>query len=95
MTQKEHIAPAPEGHLENALIEEFLQSRDLDWPSLRALSDGEMKQVLTDASAYASARLAEVESRAHFVHAIYGNRDLQAALEVDDHVSDHGLDGHR
>ena len=61
----------PEGQLENALIDEFLRSRGLDAQGLRTLSGDEMKRVMTEASAYASARLAEVESRAHFVHEIH------------------------
>jgi hypothetical protein len=74
---KEQSAPAledPEGHLENALIDEFLRSRDLDSQALRTLSHDDMKRVMTEASAYASARLAEIESRAHFVHEIHGKQ---------------------
>ena len=61
----------PEGTLERALIEEYFRMRGLDAQALRALPDAELKRVLTDASVYAATKLAEVESRAHFVHEIH------------------------
>ena len=60
----------PEGQLENALIDEFLRSRGLDAQALRTLSGDDAKRVMTEATAYASAKLAEIESRAHFIHEI-------------------------
>ena len=74
MTAKEPDVRAmtdPEGQLENALIEEFLLARGLDSSALHALPEDEAKRVLTEASVYAATRLAEVEARAHFVHAIH------------------------
>ena len=74
MKQEQPSADAiedPEGRLENALIDEFLRSRNLDSRTLHALPGDELKRVMTEASAYASAKLAEVESRAHFVHEIH------------------------
>lgn len=62
----------PEGQLENALIEDFLRARGLDAAALHALPDDEIKRVLTEASVYAAAKLAEVEARAHYVHEIHG-----------------------
>lgn len=61
----------PDGKLEQALIEEYFRARGLDAPALRALPDAELKRVLTDASIYAATKLAEVESRAHFVREIH------------------------
>ena len=55
------------------MIDEFLRSRNLDSRSLRALSDDDTKRVMTEATAYASAKLPEVESRAHFVHEIHSH----------------------
>jgi hypothetical protein len=75
MTAKEPDARAmvdPEGQLERALIDEFLRARGLDSGALRALPEDEAKRVLTEASVYAASKLAEVEARAHFVHAIHG-----------------------
>ena len=74
MTTKEPNARAmedPEGQLEKALIEEFLRARGLDSSALRALPEDEAKRVLTEASVYAAAKLAEVEARARFVHNIH------------------------
>ena len=74
MTKKEPDARAmedPEGQLENTLIEEFLRARGLDSSALRALPEDEAKRVMTEASVYAAAKLAEVEARAHFVHKIH------------------------
>ncbi len=62
----------PEGRLEQTLIEEFLRARGLDSSALHALPDNEAKRVLTEASVYAAAKLAEIEARAHFVHEIHG-----------------------
>ena len=61
----------PEGQLESALIEEFLRARGLDSVALHALPQDAAKRVLTEASVYAATKLAEVESRAHFVHEIH------------------------
>jgi hypothetical protein len=76
MTAKEPGARAmedPGGPLEKALIEEFLRARGLDSSALHALPEHEAKRVLTEASVYAAAKLAEVEARAHFVHEIHAN----------------------
>ena len=61
----------PEGQLESALIEEFLRARGFDSAALHALPENEAKRILTEASVYASTKLAEVEDRAHFVHEIH------------------------
>ena len=74
MKQEQPSADAiedPEGRLENALIDEFLRSRNLDLRALHALPGDELKRVMTEATAYASAKLAEIASRAHFVHEIH------------------------
>ena len=62
----------PEGPLETALIREFLRLRGLDADSLEALPEDEARRVLTDASVYAALKLAEIDSRAHFIHEING-----------------------
>ncbi len=59
--------------LEQALITEFLERRGLTREALDGLPDSEVHAILTQASAYASARLAEVESRAHYVHDLHHN----------------------
>ena len=69
-----HAMQDPEGPLETALIEEFLRTRGVDPAALRALSAVEARRVLTEASVYAVAKLAEIEARAHFVHEIHGSK---------------------
>ena len=74
MTAKEPDARAmgdPEGQLERALIDEFLRARGFDSAALRALPEDEAKRVLSEASVYAGSKLAQVEARARFVHAIH------------------------
>lgn len=76
MTSKETDTRAmedPEGRLEQALIDEFLRARGLDSSALHALPEDEAKRVLTEASVYAAAKLAEIEARAHFVHTIHSD----------------------
>jgi hypothetical protein len=82
MTAKESDArPAtdPDATLETALIEAFLQTRGLDSAAVRALPHEEATRILTLASVFASDKLAEVESRAQFVHEIHGGDRTQGA----------------
>ncbi len=73
MTKESAARPMedPEGHLETALIKEFLLANGLDEKALHELPEDEVKRVLTEASVYAADKLAEVEARAHFVHEIH------------------------
>jgi hypothetical protein len=65
------IMKDPEGPLEQALIEEFLRARDLDSNSLQFLPKDEAKRLLAEASVCAATKLAEIESRAHYVHEMH------------------------
>jgi hypothetical protein len=58
----------PEAHLEQALIEEFLLGHGYDPHGLDRLPADEKKQLLEAASIYAAGKLAEIQSRAHYVH---------------------------
>ena len=62
----------PHAHLETALIDVFLRTRGLDRHKLQDLPEAQARQLMEDASAYATARLTELESRAHFVQEIHG-----------------------
>ena len=64
-------AEAPLGQLERALIDQFLRQRGYDPDALAALSEEDRHALLAQASVYASSRLTEVESRAHFIHEIH------------------------
>jgi hypothetical protein len=57
----------PHGPLEYALIDEFLAERGHTWQSLGKLPPPERQELLRRAASYATLRLAEIESRAHFV----------------------------
>ena len=57
----------PLSDLERAFIAEFLQQRGHTFESVQALPDAEAHALLQQASVYASGRLTEVESRAHYV----------------------------
>jgi hypothetical protein len=64
----------PTAQLEQALIEEFIRQRGYDPAALHELPHGEREDLLKHAAAHASAKLAEMESRAHFVHELHGDR---------------------
>jgi hypothetical protein len=55
------------GPLECALIDEFLAGRGHTLRSIDKLPPPERRDLLRRAASYASMRLAEIESRAHFV----------------------------
>jgi hypothetical protein len=53
--------------LERALIDEFLRQRGHDPDVLRGRSDPTARTLLKEAALYASVKLTEVESRAHYL----------------------------
>jgi hypothetical protein len=59
--------PDQTAELERALIEEFLEKRGHTPASVRDLPEDEQHTLLREASFYASMRLSEVESRAHYI----------------------------
>ena len=69
-----HPLEDPTAHLEQAFIDEFIRLRGHDPARLRDLAADERHDLLKHAVAYASAKLAEVESRAHYVHELHGDR---------------------
>jgi hypothetical protein len=62
----------PRAQLERAFLEEYLHSRQHSLDSLKLLPLREADALLTQASLFASGRLAELESRAHFVDDLHG-----------------------
>lgn len=62
----------PLAKIERALIEEFLRAKGCSLETLHNLPAEKANALLKEASLYASGRLTEVESRAHFVHDIHG-----------------------
>ena len=55
------------GSKDYALIDEFLAEHGHTLQSVDKLSPGDRRELLRRASSYATLRLAEIESRAHFV----------------------------
>jgi hypothetical protein len=76
MTTKDPDTRAMEdqsAHLELALIEQFIRARGHDPARLHDLPADERERLQKDAATYAAGKLAEVESRAHFVHELHGD----------------------
>ena len=63
----------PFGRLERTIIDDFLRRRGYDPDHLAALPHAERDALLKEASIYASARLAEVESRSHLLDELHGS----------------------
>lgn len=59
--------------LEDAFITEFLERRGLTRSALHDLPKAEVHALMKEASAYASAKLSEVQARAHYVHELHHN----------------------
>jgi hypothetical protein len=62
----------PQAELETALIDEFLRAHAVSRQGLREIPVETATALMREASAYASARLTELESRAHYVQEIHG-----------------------
>ena len=58
--------------LERELIAAYAAGAGFDAHALQTRTDDIARQILTDASRYASEKLAEVEARSHYVHALRG-----------------------
>jgi hypothetical protein len=72
--KSDDVRPAedPEAQLERAFEDEFLRARGYDPVRLAELGPDERSALMKEASAYASAKLAEVQARAHYVHDLHG-----------------------
>ncbi|MEW5940196.1 MAG: hypothetical protein AB1750_11070 [Chloroflexota bacterium] len=57
--------------LEKALIEAYLKGKGYTLDDLKKLPEAEAKHLMTEASIYASGKLAEQEERAHFVQELH------------------------
>ena len=71
--ERPDVAPLlpPLGQLERALIDEFVRQRGYDPQKLADLPDEAREELLKQASVHASARMAEVESRAHYIDEVH------------------------
>lgn len=57
--------------LEKSLIEAYLKGKGFTLADLKKLPEETAKQLMKDASVYASGKLAELEERAHFVEELH------------------------
>lgn len=62
----------PQSAMERRFLEEFLETRGQSLASLKALPDEQARRLMTEACRYASLKLAQVESKAHFRESIRG-----------------------
>jgi len=69
------VAPiqSPLRDLERTLIEEFVRTMGYDPHRLADLAHEEREALLTEASVYASMKLAEIDSRSHFIADIHSS----------------------
>jgi hypothetical protein len=62
----------PTAKLERVYIEEYLKTKGHTWESVHALPEVERRRFLTEASTYASVKLAEVEGKARVIDELHG-----------------------
>jgi hypothetical protein len=65
----------PLAQLERALIDEFLRLRGYDPATIGRLAKDQFNELMKEASVYASAKLSEVETRAHYVDELHHATD--------------------
>jgi len=67
----QEILHMPLAELERALIDTFVRARGFDTVALAALPDTQRDSLLREASLFASAKLAEIEARSHYLHELH------------------------
>jgi hypothetical protein len=72
---EDFVQADPESALERAFIAEYLQRHGHTASTLHGLPPAEAMSMMREASLYASAKLGEVEARAHYVHDIHHAHD--------------------
>jgi leucyl aminopeptidase len=75
MPKNDEIRPIEEplAELERHLIAAYLAGTGDDFHSLMARNDEAARQLLAEASRYASERLSEIESRSHYLQKLHGS----------------------
>jgi hypothetical protein len=68
----------PNALLEKALIEEYLHGKGYSLKKLQELPEDVAKQLMSDASQYASLKLEELVDRAHFVKELHDDSSSRA-----------------
>jgi hypothetical protein len=62
----------PLAELERHLINAYLAGAGHDFHTLMGRDDDEARQLLADASRYATGKLSEVEARSHYLRVLHG-----------------------
>lgn len=57
--------------IEKALVEEYLREQGYSLAQLKDLPDEQANHLMIEASKYASLKLEEIESRAHFIETLH------------------------
>jgi len=65
------VADGPQSTLERMLLEAFLEGKGYTMESIKDLPEEQVQQLMKEACAYASMKLAEVESKAQFRREIH------------------------
>ena len=63
----------PLAALERDLIASYVARTGQDLRDLRTRTDGDARNLLVQASRYASTRLTEIEARFHYLHRLHGD----------------------
>lgn len=75
-TSSNHIGPHPVeqplAELERQLIGAYLAGAGEDFHALMMRTDDEARELLAEASRYASEKLGEIEARSHYVRELHG-----------------------
>ena len=74
MSAKKNVHPIAEdihAFLEKTLIEAYLKGKGYTLEDWQNLPEEEAKQIMKEASTYASGKLAEVEVKAHFMQELH------------------------
>lgn len=66
------VTEGPQSVMERMLLEEYLRGKGYQLKDLHTLPEEQAKVLMTEASQYASLKMAQVESSAHFREKIRG-----------------------
>ena len=72
MSTPENVMQDPTAELEQYFVSEYLKGKGHTPESARTLPPQEFKRLMTEASTYASAKMAEVQDTAEMVKKIHG-----------------------
>lgn len=74
LNEEQLISAWGSAKLERMYLEEYLRGKGFTWLGLLALPPEEARRLRLEASVWASLKLAEVETRAHLVRDLHGEK---------------------